>query len=234
MSSDFIHTEENGIKYKVEYLGENYSNDYMTYKVIILGANGVGKTCIINKLGNGEFDNEYYPTISADIKNFHVKVNDKIIQIQIWDTCGNEKFVESTPNLFKNTFIALLVYAINDINSFNNLEKWLNILREFSFDNIVFLIGNKSDLKKERKVKREEAEKLKNSYDNIKLFFEISSDNGENINKLFETIAIWIYRKNEVDEKNLNNNVGRTLSLVKEDFTKIKEDEIKKEKKKCC
>ena len=112
---------KNENEYKFEFLGEKFSKDLITDKVIILGINGFRKTSIINKLGNGEFDKDYFPTISADIKTFQVKVYDKIIQIQIWDTCGNEKFVENTSNLFKNTFIAILVYAINDINSFNDL-----------------------------------------------------------------------------------------------------------------
>ena len=43
---------------------------------------------------------EYDPTISMDIKNLQFKVNDKIIQIQIWDSCGSDKFPQSTPNLF--------------------------------------------------------------------------------------------------------------------------------------
>ena len=226
---------ENESEYRFEFLGEKFSKDLITYKVIILGINGVGKTSIINKLGKGEFDKDYFPTISADIKTFQVKVYDKIIQIQIWDTCGNEKFVESTSNLFKNTFIAILVYAINDINSFNDLGKWLNILKGYSFDNIIFLIGNKSDLKEERKVEREQVVKFKNNYDNIKIFFETSALKGENINKLFEEIGLLIYEKNEVEERNLENAIHKTFSLVKEDF--IKEEKKKKEKKekgKCC
>jgi len=75
--------EENESKYKFEFLGEKFSNDFITYKVIIIGRYGVGKTSIINKLGKGDFDKEYYPTISADIKTYQIKVNDKILQIQI-------------------------------------------------------------------------------------------------------------------------------------------------------
>ena len=225
-------------KYKFEFLGEKFSNNFITYKVIIIGSFGVGKTSIINKLGNKEFDKEYYPTISADIKNFQVKVNNKILQIQIWDTCGNEKFVENTPNLFKNAFIALLVYAIDDINSYNDLEKWSNILKRYTFDNIIFLIGNKVDLDKERKVSKEEGERFKNNYDNIKIFFETSAENGINIQRLFEQIGFSIYEKNEIEEKKLekeiNRKSSRTYSLVKEDFTKNREKEKDKEKSKCC
>ena len=188
--------EENENKYKVEYLGEKYSKDFLTYKVIILGLYGVGKTSIIYRLMKKKVDKEYAPTISADVKNFQIKINDKIIQIQMWDTCGNDEFVENTPNLFKNASIAILVYAINDQKSFNDLGKWYNILNQYTYDNIIFLIGNKNDLKEERKVTIEEVEKFKKEYNNIKMFFETSALNGENIDKLLENIAISIYEKN--------------------------------------
>ena len=79
--------------------------------LIILGLYGVGKTTIINKLTKKEIDKDYSPTISIDVKYFQVKVNDKIIQIQFWDCCSNVEFALNTPNLFKNTSLAILVYA---------------------------------------------------------------------------------------------------------------------------
>jgi len=112
--------EENEIKYKVEYLGERYSKELISYKVIILGLYGVGKTSIINKLMNKNNGKKYSPTISLDVLNFQIKINDKIIQINFWDTCGNDEFALNTPNLFKNAAVAILVYAINDQKSFDD------------------------------------------------------------------------------------------------------------------
>ncbi len=60
--------------------------------------------------------------MSMDIKNLQNKVNDKIIQIQIWDSCGSDKFPQSAPNLFKNAFRAILSYATNDKKSFENIN----------------------------------------------------------------------------------------------------------------
>ncbi len=154
-------------KYKIEYIGEKNSKDLRAYKVIFIGRYGVGKTSIINSLMEKEVDKEYESTMSIDIKNIQAKVNDKIIQIQIWDCCGSDKFVLNTPNLFKNTSLSIIVYAINYKKSYEELINWHNILKEFSYDNIVFLIGNKSDLEEERKVTIEEAEEFKNNYDDI-------------------------------------------------------------------
>ena len=159
--------EKDENKYKVEYLGQKYTQDLLIYKVIILGLYGVGKTTIINNLIKKDTDKEYEPTISVDVIYFQVKVNDKIIQIQIWDTCGNDEFALNTPNLFKNASIAILVYAINNKKSFQDIEKWYNMLLNHSYDHIIFLIGNKSDLEDQRKVTIEDAENFKNSYDDI-------------------------------------------------------------------
>ncbi len=49
-----------------------------------------------------DINNEYEPTMSIDIKNIQAKVNDEIIQISIWDCCGNDNFAQNTPNLLKN------------------------------------------------------------------------------------------------------------------------------------
>jgi len=215
--------EKDENNYKVEYLGEKHSHDLLSYKLIVLGLYGVGKTTIINKLMNKEIDKEYSPTISVDVKTVQVKVNEKIIQIQIWDCCGNDEFALHTPNLFKNATAAILVYAINDINSFNDLKSWYNMLLNNSYCNIIFLIGNKSDLKDQRKVSIEDAENYKNNYDAFKMFFETSAKKGENIDKLFENIAISIYEKNEKEEKDLENamnNDNKSLKITKKNHKK--------------
>ena len=224
--------EINRSKYKIEYIGEKYSKDLRAYKVILIGRYGVGKTSIINSLMKKELDKEYEPTLSIDIKNIQAKVNDKIIQIQIWDCCGNDKYAQNSPNLFKNTSIAILVYTIIDKdNSFNALINWYNILKEHSYDNMIFLIGNKSDLEKEREVTIEEAEAFRNNFDDIKIFLETSALNGNNMDKLLDYIVISIYEKETNEENKIDNDMklGR-ITLNKEDFTKYK----RKKKKKFC
>ena len=223
--------EEDKSKYKIEYIGEKLTKDLKVYKVIVIGMFGVGKTSITHSLMNNEVDEEYSPTMSLEIKNIQAKVNDKIIQIQIWDSCGNDKLAQQMPNLFKNVYISILVYAINNKKSFEELNNWYNLLKERSYDHIIFLIGNKSDLEKEREVIIDDAETFKNNYDNIKIFFETSALNHENMNKLLDNFFISIYEKEINDENKINNDIKeRKILLNKEDFTKKR----KKKKKKFC
>jgi len=217
-------------KYKIEYTGEKFSKDLSIYKVIVIGRYGVGKTTTIKKLMSKEADGEYFPTLSVDIKNIQAKVNDEIIQINIWDCCGNDKFALGTPNLFKNVSIAIIIFAINDKKSFEELEKWYNMLKEYSKDSMIFLIGNKNDLEKEREVAIEVAEKFKNDNVDIKIFFETSALYDNNMDKLLENIVISIYEKDQKEKNDVDNALKKTKTLVKEDFAKQGE----KKKKGCC
>ena len=146
-----------------------------------------------------------------------IKVNDEIIVLQFWDACGNEEFAYKTPNLFRNASLAIIVYAINDKQSFEKVSIWINILKEYSQVTIKYLIGNKSDLEENRKVKKEDAERVKDVYDDIKLFFETSASNGDNINNLYENIVISLYEKNKI-EKDIKEMNERIL-LNKEDYS---------------
>jgi len=223
--------KEDNSKYKIEYNGEKFSNDLLTYKVIVIGRYGVGKTSIINKLMDRAFDKEYSPTMSIDIKNIQAKVNNEILQINIWDCCGNDKFALNTPNLFKNVSIAILVYAIDNKKSYEELESWYHMLKDHSFDNIIFLIGNKNDLDKEREVTIEEGEEFKDNYIDINMFFETSALDGQNIDKLLENIVISIYEKDKRLANDEDNAVRKSITIVKEDLS---EKKGKKKNKKCC
>ena len=75
------------------------------------------------------------------------------------------------PNLFKNASIAILIYAFNNKKSFEDLKIWYDTLQNHSCDSIIFLIGNKSDLEKEKVVPIKDAETFKNNYDDIKMLF---------------------------------------------------------------
>ena len=90
--------------------------------------------------------------------------------MQIWDTVGQEKFDSITTNYYKITDVAIFVYAINDIDSFNNINHWdtelndkgnINVKSSIVENNKIMLkvlVGNKKDLENERKVAFEQGE----------------------------------------------------------------------------
>ena len=228
--------EINGVKYHVEVIKENNIKelkDVETHKVIIIGTTGVGKTSIslrlINQITNKKIETE--PTISVDILSFIVKVNEKFIKIQLWDACGNEEFTRNTPNLFKNVELSIVVYVIDNKQSFEDVIIWNNILLSYNPTCLKYLIGNKDDLKEnKREVKIENGKEIKKNLD-FNLFFETSAESGSNINNLLKNIGVSIYNKKNNDEEKLLKS-SESFKLKNNEGDEIKNN--KKRKKKFC
>jgi GTPase SAR1 family protein len=76
-----------------------------------------------------------------------VKLDDKVVKLQIWDTCGQEIYRSLITNFYRNSSLAVIVYAIDDRQSYQDIEVWLKDLKTYSNPDIkVFLIGNKTDM----------------------------------------------------------------------------------------
>ena len=221
-------------EYKIEKLPENITDYNKSIKVILLGDSNVGKTSIINCLE--QKDLLQHQTISLEYFNYNIKINNYTIRMQIWDTVGHEKFNSITANYYKTTDIVLFVYAINDLNSFNNLEHWFNELNDKGNINISnpnnsnaedvieknmikILVGNKKDLINERKVTYEMGEKLRKEK-NFHLFKEITC-HYENKNE-----AIMDENSSdEIKEDNKNDNGNDNLKIENYDKEGNKNDD---------
>ena len=196
-----------------EKLLKTFTGYDKSMKIILLGDSGVGKTSLLNNLEQKE--SEINQTKTLEYFNYKIKINDYIIRMQIWDTVGNEKFKSITLNYYKTADVVIFIYAINDLNSFNNINKWLDELNEKGNNeedkNIIkILVGNKKDLKDERRVGYEGGEKLKNEK-KFHFFKEISclNSNSNSLNNSNNDInkdeSIDINIKNIVDENKIKN-----------------------------
>ena len=183
-------------KYKITKVekGEDISNlEEITYKVIVIGDPAVGKTTIIQNLVNeSDIKENYKSTIGFDIFNYTAHVNEKLITMQIWDTCGLIDFSACTPKLYKNTALAIVVFAVNKESSFQHLDNWINLLKANSSSEVlVYIVGNKIDLEK-REISKEEGEKYTNE-GNYKLYIETSALKKLNVKEMFERAFAELY-----------------------------------------
>lgn len=120
-------------------------------KVIIIGDSGVGKTNILTRYCEGIFKESYVATIGVDFKIKLIQHEDKKVKLQIWDTAGQERFKNITQTYYKGAAGIILVYAINNIESFRNLNSWIRQIENTSNeDSTVILLGAKSDLSPDR------------------------------------------------------------------------------------
>jgi Ras-related protein Rab-11A len=74
-------------------------------------------------------------------------MNDQVVKLQIWDTCGQEVYRSLISNFYRNSSLACLLYAIDNRDSFNNAENWLKELKSQANPDVkIMLVGNKCDL----------------------------------------------------------------------------------------
>jgi Ras-related protein Rab-6A len=212
------------------------------YKMIFVGDQGTGKTCILNRFATNQFDEQYQTTIGLDFQSKNVSIHDQDVRLLLYDTAGQEKFRSLIPMYIRESNIILLVYDITRKESFDNIPRWFSdVLNIKSNEAIYVLVGNKIDLKDQRKVTYNEGKKLADEKNII--FEEVSAKTGENFEELFrDKIYESIYRKykNEFEKRNYLNGDELVVNLDdEENKNKIKIDKNnfkKKSSKKsfCC
>lgn len=181
------------IKYEYELLPEDYTNFDISFKLIVIGDSGVGKSSLTNNAVKNVFEESYNATVGFEFFTFNVRMCGKVIKLQIWDTCGQELYRSLITNFYRNSSLAVIVYAINSKETFENIEMWLRELRTHSSPDIkIYLIGNKADLEKEREVTKESAEEYC-KLNKIPIFMEASAKTGLNAQNIFLKAAEMLY-----------------------------------------
>jgi small GTP-binding protein len=94
-------------------LPDDHNQYDLSFKLIVIGDSGVGKSCLTLKATKNLFENNYSATVGFEFFTFNIKINDKIIKLQIWDTCGQEIYKSLITNFYRNSSLAIMCYAIN-------------------------------------------------------------------------------------------------------------------------
>ena len=202
-------------------------------KLVLIGDSNVGKTSIIDQFIDGRFG-ETKPSVGALHKLKTIKLNNsnysyndnsnnnnnlnentnnnsnlnnlEEVQLDIWDTAGQEKFKSIVPMYYKGSKGIMIIYDITSMESFEGAKKWIGDIESSYNLAILFLVGNKVDLKENRAVSTEVAQSYALSK-NI-THFECSAKSNEGILEVFTAIAGKM-------PKNVENNNSNKLSLNK-------------------
>lgn len=105
---------------KCEVLTDEAIKYDLTFKMIIIGDSGVGKSSLTLKATRNKSDDFYNATVGFEFYTFNVKIDDKIIKLQIWDTCGQEIYRSLISSFYKNSAITMIVYSIDREESFTH------------------------------------------------------------------------------------------------------------------
>ena len=129
---------------KYEILSSDYANYDLSFKIIIIGDSDSGKSTLVAFGTKDIFEENYSPTLRFEFKTFNVKIKDKAIKLQIWDTCGQEMYRTLISSFYYNSSLAIIVYAINNIKTFNDVDYWIRECKlNCSPGAKLFLVGNK-------------------------------------------------------------------------------------------
>ena len=226
-----------------EILTEEIGEVDFSFKIIVIGDSAVGKSSLTLRGTKDHFKDFYTPTIGFEFLSFTIKIKNQIIKLQIWDTCGQEVYRSLISSFYRNSSLAIIVYAINNQESFDSLESWLDEIKSQTHPNLkIFLIGNKVDLEDQRIVSKETAEELAKEH-KLDLFMETSAKTGANTKEVFikaAKILVEDYKKYSQEEGRDSNMTGdkSSISLSSQDNDKEneknKDNEDKDRRKKCC
>ena len=202
-------------------MSTNSKSDFIN--IITLGESSVGKSSIINRYVENNFDYNFVSTLGVDFRKKNININGEDIRLKIWDTAGQEKFRSIQKQYYRNSDGILLVFDVTKFETFNVLEEWINSIKnQTSNDIIVVLVGNKIDLNN-KVISDDDIKNFAN--DNKFKYFLTSAATGKNINEVFDYIVKEIYNIKSKKKKNdSNNNNNKNL----------KKNYIKSNKKACC
>ena len=201
-----------------------------TYKIVVVGPSGVGKTALVQRLVEGSFQAETQSTVGVEFKSFIIHLDGQNIKLQIWDTAGQERFKSVSKAYFRNAIGAILVYDISNIVTFDDLSTWLTDLQQLCIPNaFILLVGNKLDLESSRQVGVQQAQDY--AEQNHLEYLEASALNGVNVKETFTRLTYGIINKVKNGQIQVNPLASKSSPFKVE--PEIKQEEQNTDKS-CC
>ena len=197
-------------------------------KIILLGESGVGKTSIILRYYKDLFDPNLHSTLGSTFITKKLERDNITYKLNIWDTTGQEKYHSVTKLFTQGADIVILVYAINNIESFQKLDYWYKSIKDNCKENIIIcIVGNKYDLSinVDNIISEEEVEKF-----------------AKEKNAIFKLVSAKVDKKgiDSLFDELMNEYIGKaslkTSDYKEEKSVKIvyKKDKKKEKKRGCC
>jgi small GTP-binding protein len=151
-------------------------------KTVVVGDSGVGKTCLLVRFISDTFEDDTPSTLGVEFMAKIIDTASRRIELQLWDTAGQELFRAVTRGYYRGSIGAFLVFDVTRRESFANIQRWIEDVRAAARpDAVMVLLGNKADLAAARDVAADEAEAF--ARDRGMLYFETSAKTGENIER---------------------------------------------------
>jgi len=171
--------------------------DYL-FILVLIGDSGVGKSCLLLRFADDKWTDSYISTIGVDFKIRTIELDGKTIKLQIWDTAGQERFRTISSTYYRGAHGIIVVYDITNMESFNNVKRWLTEIDKYARENVnKLLVANKSDLGEDggslRQVAQDKGKEFAEQLDIP--FLETSAKTGTFVDTAFLMMAHEIKNK---------------------------------------
>jgi small GTP-binding protein len=156
-------------------------------KVVLLGDSRVGKTSIIARQIQGFHPAAVSSTIGCHCSELQISVDQRLFNLQVWDTAGQEMYRALVPVYLRGAQAALLVYDVSDRESFISLGHWYDTLIDVvPPSTAIYVVGNKIDLES-HVIDDAQAQQFAVAH-NAQLY-KVSALSGQGLDDLFEAVA---------------------------------------------
>ncbi len=169
-----------------------------TFKLIIAGDGGVGKTTLVDRYVNGQFHDNSRITLGVQFMVKRLNIDGNAIDLQIWDFGGEDRFRFILPAYCRGAHGAIFMYDITNPASLYHVDEWLSVLRSQGGKFPIVMGGTKGDLANSRKVQTEEAKSVA-SRSGILEAVEVSSKTGLNVDALFESLCLKMMKATRLE-----------------------------------
>jgi len=166
----------------------------LPFKLLLIGDSAVGKSSLLLRFCDNAFQEGTVNLTSVDFKSKNITIDGKTVQLQVWDTAGQERFRTITSSFYRGAHGIIVVYDITDQGTFNNVKLWMQEIQRYASAGVCrMLVGNKVDLADRRVIEYNTA---KEYADSLSISFaETSAKTGQEVEKVFEKLAIEIMRQ---------------------------------------
>jgi small GTP-binding protein len=172
--------------------------DRVVCRAVTIGDASVGKTSIVGRFIRKFFDPNEANTVGACYDSFTSEYQGHRIQVEIWDTAGQEEYRALAPIYFRNAAAAILVFDLTNSLSFDHIDAWLKSFRDVAGERAsALLVGNKTD-REGRAVLPSKATEWADAHGCC--YIETSAATGDGIKELFARLVAVLAEAKLVDE----------------------------------
>lgn len=191
-----------------------------TIKIVMLGAASTGKTALVTRFAHNRFSSTE-STIGVAFVSKNIKIDNKDVKLEIWDTGGTEKYKSLAPMYYRDTNAAIIVFDLTASQTLQDAQSWLNELKENGPPNaLIAVAANKSDLTAQRQILQDEINDF-SEHNKFEFIKETSALQGTNVNELFEDVTKKLLSAVDSD-------------VVDDDSVQINVDPPQQQSKHCC